>query len=84
MLKISAINPKILVDYRQAKLQSIQIGKFAACAGDLSYIQIACVAVFVSLLLFPFVVIRKFKVRSREVGRARQTFQSGQSMAVFN
>ena len=26
-----------------------QIGKFAECAGDLSYIQIACMAVFVSL-----------------------------------
>ena len=26
-----------------------QIGKFAECAGDLSFVQIACAAVFVSL-----------------------------------
>ena len=67
----------------------IQIGKFAECAGDLSCIQISCTAVFVSLnnssivsfccftkilWLEPWL---KFKVRGREIGRARQTFQSG-------
>ena len=66
-----------------------QIGKFAECAGDLSYVQIVCVAAFVSLnnssivsfccftkisRLGPWL---KFKVRGREIGRARQTFQSG-------
>ena len=66
-----------------------QIGKFAKCAGDLSFVQIACTAVFVSLnnssivsfccftnisRLEPWL---KFKVCGREIGRARQTFQSG-------
>ena len=66
-----------------------QIGKFAECAGDLSYVQIACVAVFVSLNNSSIVSFccatkisrleprLKFKVRGREIGRARQTFQSG-------
>ena len=66
-----------------------QIGKFAKCAGDLSFVQIACAAVFVSLNNSSIVsfccftkVSRleprlKFKVRGREIGRARQTFQSG-------
>ena len=31
------------------ELFSSQIGKFAECAGDLSFVQIACAAVFVSL-----------------------------------
>ena len=66
-----------------------QIGKFAECAGDLSYIQISCAAVFVSLndssivssccftkisQLEPWL---KFKVCGREIISARQTFQSG-------
>ena len=67
----------------------IQIGKFAECAGDLSFIQIACAAVFVSLNNSSIVSFHcfakisrlepqlKFKVRGREIGRARQTFQSG-------
>ena len=66
-----------------------QIGKFAECAGDLSNVEIACVAVFVSLNNSSIVsfccftkILRleprlKFKVRGREIGRARQTFQSG-------
>ena len=68
---------------------SSQIGKFAECAGDLSYVQIACAAVFVSLNNSSIVSFccftkisrleprLKFKVRGREIGRARQTFQSG-------
>ena len=70
-------------------LDRTQIGKFAECAGDLSFVQNACAAVFVSLnncsivsfccfakisRLEPWL---KFKVRGREIGRARQTFQSG-------
>ena len=67
----------------------IQIGKFAECAGDLSCVQIACAAVFVSLNNSSIVSFccftkisrlelrLKFKVRGREIGRARQTFQSG-------
>ena len=66
-----------------------QIGKFAECAGDLSYVEIACAAVFVSLNNSSIVSFccftkisrleprLKFKVRGREIGRARQTFQSG-------
>ena len=66
-----------------------QIGKFAECAGDLSCVQIACAAVFVSLNNSSIVSFccftkisrlelrLKFKVRGREIGRARQTFQSG-------
>ena len=66
-----------------------QIGKFAECVGDLSYIQIACAAVFVPLNNSSIVSFccftkisrleprLKFKVRGREIGRARQTFQSG-------
>ena len=66
-----------------------QIGKFAECAGDLSYVQIACAAAFVSLnnssivSFYCFTKISrlesrlKFKVRGREIGCARQTFQSG-------
>ena len=66
-----------------------QIGKFAECAGDLSCIQISCAAVFVSLnnsSIVSFCCLTKisrleprlkFKVRGREIGRARQTFQSG-------
>ena len=66
-----------------------QIGKFAECAGDLSYVEIACAAVFVSqnnssiVSFCCFTKISrleprlKFKVRGREIGRARQTFQSG-------
>ena len=66
-----------------------QIGKFAKCAGDLSFVQIACAAVFVSLNNSSIVSFccftkisrleprLKFKVRGREIGRARQTFQSG-------
>ena len=64
-------------------------GKFAECAGDLSYVGIACAAVFVSLNNSSIVSFccftkisrleprLKFKVRGREIGRARQTFQSG-------
>ena len=66
-----------------------QIGKFAECAGDLSYVQIVCAAAFVSLNNSSIVSFccftkiswleprLKFKVRGREIGRARQTFQSG-------
>ena len=66
-----------------------QIGKFAECAGDLSYVQIACAAVLVPLNNSSIVSFccftkisrleprLKFKVRGREIGRARQTFQSG-------
>ena len=66
-----------------------QIGKFAECAGDLSFVQIAYAAVFVSLnnsSIVSFCCLMKisrleprlkFKVRCREIGRARQTFQSG-------
>ena len=69
--------------------EATQIGKFAECAGDLSYVQIACAAVFVSLNNSSIVFFccftkisrleprLKFKVRGREIGRARQTFQSG-------
>ena len=73
--------PKMLIPY--------QIGKFAECAGDLSFVQIACAAVFVSLNNSSIVSFccftkisrlelrLKLKVRGREIGRARQTFQSG-------
>ena len=56
---------------------------------DLSYVQIACTAVFVSLnnsstISFccfmktsPLEPSLKFKVRGREIGRTRQAFQSG-------
>ena len=48
----------------------VQTGKFAECAGDLSNVQIACAAVFVSLnnivLLFPFIVIQKFRGWNRD------------------
>ena len=66
-----------------------QIGKFAECAGDLSFVRIACAAVFVSLnngSIVSFCCFTKisrleprlkFKVRGGEIGRARQTFQSG-------
>ena len=66
-----------------------QIGKFAECAGDLSCIEIACAATFVSLNNSSIVSFccftkisrleprLKFKVRGRDIGRARQTFQSG-------
>ena len=68
-----------------------QIGKFAECAGDLSYVQIACAAVFVSLnngsivsfCCFTKISRLKFKVRGREIGRARQTFQSGLGIMVL-
>ena len=71
------------------KLKLGQIGKFAECMGDLSYIQISCAAVFLlpnnsSIVSFCcFTKISelepwlKFKVRSREIGHVRQTFQSG-------
>ena len=57
--------------------------------GDLTYIQNACTAVFVSLNNSSIVsfccftkILRleprlKFKVHDREIGCARQTFQSG-------
>ena len=66
-----------------------QIGKFAECAGDLSCVQIACAAVFVSLNNSSIVSFccftkisrleprLKFKVRGRFLGRAWQTFESG-------
>ena len=66
-----------------------QIEKFAECTGDLSYVKIACAALFVSLnnslIVFFCCFTRilqlepqlKFKVCGREIGRARQTFQSG-------
>ena len=69
--------------------EKIQIGKFAECAGDLSYVQIACAVAIVSLNNRSIVFFccyteiswleprLKFKVRGREIGRARQTFQSG-------
>ena len=75
-------------------LQPGQIGKFAECAGDLSFVQIVCAAAFVSLNNSSIVsfccltkILRlepwlKFKVRGREIGHARQTFQSG-SQAEF-
>ena len=75
--------------YRSQKRYICQIGKFAECAGDLSFVQIACAAVFVSLNNSSIVSFccatkisrleprLKFKVRGREIGRARQTFQSG-------
>ena len=68
---------------------NLQIGKFAECAGDLSFVQIACTAVFASLNNSSIVsfccftkILRlepqlKFKVRGGEIGRARQIFQSG-------
>ena len=68
----------------------IQTGKFAECAGNLSYIQISCTAVFVSLNNSSIVYFccfmkilqlepwLKFKVDGREIGYARQTFQSGE------
>ena len=71
------------------QLNESQIGKFAECAGDLSYVQIVCAAAFVSLNNSSIVSFccftkisrleprLKFKVRGREIGRARQTFQSG-------
>ena len=73
-----------------------QIGKFAECAGDLSYVQIACAAVFVSLNNSSIVSFccatkisrleprLKFKVRGREIGCARQTFQSGLTEILFH
>ena len=75
-------------------LEQCQIGKFAECAGDLSYVQIACAAVFVSLNNSSIVFFccftkisrleprLKFKVRGREIGRARQTFQSGNNEQI--
>ena len=66
-----------------------QIGKFAECAGDLSYIQISCAAVFAPLnnsSIVSFCCFKKIswlepglkiKVCGRVIGRARQTFQSG-------
>ena len=87
-----APNVKRLITFCAPKLKLVsapQIGKFAECAGDLSYVQIVCAAAFVSLnnssivsfccftkisRLEPWL---KFKVRGREIGRARQTFQSG-------
>ena len=71
---------------------SAQIGKFAECVGDLSFVQIACAAVFVSLNNSSIVSFccftklsqleprLKFKVRGREIGHARQTFQSGSQL----
>ena len=67
----------------------VQIGKFAECAGDLSFVRIACAAAFVSLNNSSIVSFccftkisrleprLKFKVRGGEIGRARQTFQFG-------
>ena len=68
-----------------ARLESLQNAR-----GSL-YVQIACAAVFVSLnnssivsfccftKISPLEPRLKFKVRGREIGRARQTFQSGTS-----
>ena len=75
--------------YFSTKIFLAQIGKFAECAGDFSYIQIAGEAVFVSLNNSSEVsfccfmkILRlkpqlKFKVRGREIRHAWQTFQSG-------
>ena len=63
-------------------LHTNQIGKFAECTVDLSNIQTACAAVFVSLsklycflLLFTKISLLemwlKFKVRGREIGHAK-------------
>ena len=59
---------------------------------DHCYIQITCLALFVSLndssIVSFFMKIllqeplQKFKVRSREISHARQTFQSGMGSAV--
>ena len=73
-----------------SRISETQIGKFAECAEDLSFVRIACAAVFVSLNNSSIVSFccftkisrleprLKFKVRGGEIGRARQTFQSGQ------
>ena len=75
--------------FPEISLHTCQMGKFAESAGDLSYIQISCAAVFVSLNNSSIVSFccftkisrleprLKFKVCGSEIGRARQTFQSG-------
>ena len=86
-MKLSIIHVEVHVEV--LSMTMLQIGKFAECAGDLSFVQIACAAVFVSLNNSSIVSFccftkisrleprLKFKVRGREIGRARQTFQSG-------
>ena len=68
--------------------------KVCRMCGDPSYFEIACVAVFVSqnnssiISFCCFTKISwleprlKFEVRGREIGRAKQTFQSGSDFLV--
>ena len=77
-------------------MDKIETGKFAECAGDLSYVEIACAAVFVSLNNSSIVSFccftkisrleprLKFKVCNTEIGSARQTFQSGTKLHQFS
>ena len=85
----STVSARLITDDEIDLGQVYPDWKVCRMRGDLSYVQIACSAVFVSLnnrTIVSFCCFTKisrleprlkFKVHGREIGRAWQTFQSG-------